>query len=218
MTGEGVHAMRGFTLAEVLITLGIIGVVAALTIPALVAGYQKKVVETALARFYSNMNQAVKLSEIDNGEVANWEFTAVAYNGPALHVWFDKYFQPYLKTTDIKEVIDDDGRGRLEVYFADGSVDRIGWYGRDHLYCINAKKLNSNYVSGKDCFMFAFYPTSCDTSIPADEFFCGKGVEPYIYESWDGTEEGLKDPGMNAWAKIIQFNGWKIPDDYPIKF
>ena len=32
----------GFTLAEVLITLGIIGIVAALTIPTLVANYQNK--------------------------------------------------------------------------------------------------------------------------------------------------------------------------------
>ena len=32
----------GFTLAEVLITLGIIGVVAAMTLPGLVQNYQKK--------------------------------------------------------------------------------------------------------------------------------------------------------------------------------
>ena len=31
---------KGFTLAEVLITLGIIGVVAAMTIPTLIANYQ----------------------------------------------------------------------------------------------------------------------------------------------------------------------------------
>lgn len=34
--------MTGFTLAEVLITLGIIGVVAALTIPALIANHKKQ--------------------------------------------------------------------------------------------------------------------------------------------------------------------------------
>ena len=33
----------GFTLAEVLITLGIIGVVAALTLPSLVTNYQKQI-------------------------------------------------------------------------------------------------------------------------------------------------------------------------------
>ena len=33
---------KGFTLAEVLITLGIIGVVAALTLPSLITNYRKK--------------------------------------------------------------------------------------------------------------------------------------------------------------------------------
>lgn len=33
---------RAFTLAEVLITLGIIGIIAALTIPNIIAGYRKK--------------------------------------------------------------------------------------------------------------------------------------------------------------------------------
>lgn len=33
---------KAFTLAEVLITLGIIGVVAAITLPTLIANYQKK--------------------------------------------------------------------------------------------------------------------------------------------------------------------------------
>lgn len=38
---------KGFTLAEVLITLGIIGVVAALTLPSLITNYRKK--ETLLS-------------------------------------------------------------------------------------------------------------------------------------------------------------------------
>lgn len=46
-----------FTLAEVLITLGIIGVVAALTIPVLTQNYKKRVVETRLQKFYSTINK-----------------------------------------------------------------------------------------------------------------------------------------------------------------
>lgn len=38
---------KAFTLAEVLITLGIIGVVAAMTLPTLVGEYQKKQCDTA---------------------------------------------------------------------------------------------------------------------------------------------------------------------------
>ena len=39
---------RAFTLSEVLITLGIIGLIAALTIPNLMGAYRKRVVEKIL--------------------------------------------------------------------------------------------------------------------------------------------------------------------------
>ena len=51
---------KGFTLAEVLITLGIIGVVAALTIPTLIQNYKKREVETSLEKIYTTVNQAIK--------------------------------------------------------------------------------------------------------------------------------------------------------------
>ncbi len=43
---------KAFTLAEVLITLGVIGVVAAMTMPSLVANYQKKVWVNQLKKLY----------------------------------------------------------------------------------------------------------------------------------------------------------------------
>ncbi len=47
----------GFTLAEVLITLGIIGIVAALTMPSIVAKYRKKVLKTELKKTYNELQQ-----------------------------------------------------------------------------------------------------------------------------------------------------------------
>lgn len=58
----------GFTLAEVLITLGIIGIVAAITIPNLITNYQKHVTVTKLQRAISVLNQAYKLSFDEVGE------------------------------------------------------------------------------------------------------------------------------------------------------
>lgn len=58
---------KAFTLAEVLITLGIIGVVAALTMPSLIANMQKKELQTALQKAYSTLSQALTLYENDNG-------------------------------------------------------------------------------------------------------------------------------------------------------
>ena len=50
----------GFTLAEVLITLGIIGIVAAMTIPTLVANYQNKAWNTSAQVFERKLEEALK--------------------------------------------------------------------------------------------------------------------------------------------------------------
>ena len=52
----------GFTLAEVLITLGIIGVVAAMTIPTLMSNTNSSEMKTAYKKILSAMNQAVTMS------------------------------------------------------------------------------------------------------------------------------------------------------------
>lgn len=58
----------GFTLAEVLITLGIIGVVAALTLPAAINNTQNRQLEAGLKKAYSTINQALLLYENENGQ------------------------------------------------------------------------------------------------------------------------------------------------------
>jgi prepilin-type N-terminal cleavage/methylation domain-containing protein len=63
---------KGFTLAEVLISLSIIGVVAALTIPGLVRHYQDAANKAAFKRIYSELSQAVLQYKEDNG--GNWQF------------------------------------------------------------------------------------------------------------------------------------------------
>lgn len=56
-----------FTLAEVLITLGIIGVVAALTMPALIAKYDEMVIVNKLKRSYSEIANAIELRKSELG-------------------------------------------------------------------------------------------------------------------------------------------------------
>ena len=55
-----------FTLAEVLITLGIIGIVAAMTLPALVKKYQDKIMLTQVKRAYADVENALKLYAAHN--------------------------------------------------------------------------------------------------------------------------------------------------------
>ncbi len=63
---------KGFTLAEVLITLGIIGVVAAMTLPTLIAKHQEKEWVTAFLRVYSLLNTAYRMAQEENGTFEDW--------------------------------------------------------------------------------------------------------------------------------------------------
>jgi prepilin-type N-terminal cleavage/methylation domain-containing protein len=234
----------GFTLAEVLITLGIIGVVAALTLPPLVQNYRKKAVETKLAKFYSVMNQAVKLSEVENGDTEEWE--PIPTDKDKLSEWYDKYLAKYIISTKTEAVtlnFDDltlppnkDGTpvhttvNDFIIHFSDGSAGLIGW---SHVYFfLNAKdvdilKSSNNYKGesgiGKTRFVFSFVPNPNNNI-----YHNGKGFEPYKY-IWDGTEAmlrndtvyGCKENSINEagyCTELIRLNGWKIPDDYPFKF
>lgn len=81
-----------FTLAETLITLGVIGVVAAMTIPNLITTHQKKVTVTKVQKSISVLNQAYKLSVAELGQP---EVNDIL-NLP-IEDYFNKYWAPYLK-------------------------------------------------------------------------------------------------------------------------
>lgn len=62
----------GFTLAEVLITLGIIGVVSAITMPVLINNFQEKVTITRLKQAYSILSQAYTNITANEGSADTW--------------------------------------------------------------------------------------------------------------------------------------------------
>lgn len=233
--------MTGFTLAEVLITLGIIGVVAALTIPALIANHKKTVVETRLAKFYSTINQAIIRSEVDNGSKEFWERLDNGYeededgnedtSKSKVLPWFEKYLKPYLQLTEYK--VDGNSEGKVLTYFTDGSLLLVS--SSSFVFYPNAKDYervenegivsrNTN-MSGTKYFTFFFYPWDNSNN---NKYHFNKGVEPYKHD-WDGTKEmllnngtiGCKENVSNERAyctALIQMNGWKIPKDYPLRF
>lgn len=61
---------KGFTLAEVLVTLGIIGVVAAMTMPTLVSNHQRTVYVTQLQKVVTELAQAADRAASDNNAVS----------------------------------------------------------------------------------------------------------------------------------------------------
>lgn len=82
-----------FTLAEVLITLGIIGVVAAMTIPMLISKIQKAQIETQIRENYSSIYQTMKMAENDEVGAINSLGVSLSSNKK----WFETFLAPYMK-------------------------------------------------------------------------------------------------------------------------
>lgn len=217
----GRERKTAFTLAETLITLGIIGVVAALTIPAIIQRHTEKVVEARLKKFYSSVNLAIKLSEIDNGTSKNWwgDWDTEYSNGSSFdHIgWFNRYIKPYVKVTKTGKI---KGSNNNFVIFADGSamefrhggmVNDINFYPGNPEKCL--KKGDEYKRNGKCSFTFIANENK-------------NGYEPYAHD-WNGEADALYNAD-NEYAckegaakfyctKIIQLNNWEIPDNYPYK-
>lgn len=88
-----------FTLAETLIVLGIIGVVAAITIPTLMSRYREKVMINKLVETYSILSQAYKSAINEHEDPSGWiEMNAAEgmYDENA-HKNFANTIKPYLK-------------------------------------------------------------------------------------------------------------------------
>ncbi|MDR1327938.1 MAG: type II secretion system GspH family protein [Heliobacteriaceae bacterium] len=214
---------KGFTLAEVLITLGIIGVVAALTLPSLIANYQKKQTVVKLKRFYTIMNQAIRLSEIDNGPAEDWIYPVLNDDYTSMRVFYDRYFANYIVSTKVKSCrLPETTVDWVCIYYFDGTAALMrNSNGIDILFYPNAKYINQNFsFNGRHRFAFNF--NKANTGVSKIQQY---QIEPYTHQ-WDGTRAGLifhSGYGCrkgaytigNFCAKLIQYDGWEIKDDYP---
>ena len=79
-----------FTLAEVLVTLGIIGVVSAMTVPSLMQNYQRQSYVTQLHKVYNELNQALIRYQTDSNAVSLRE--AGLTSNSAYGSFLKKYF------------------------------------------------------------------------------------------------------------------------------
>jgi len=63
---------KAFTLAETLVTIGIIGIVAAMTIPPLINNYKAQVTATKLKKTYTVLSQAMNAAVAKYGDAKYW--------------------------------------------------------------------------------------------------------------------------------------------------
>ena len=238
---------RAFTLAEILITLGVIGVVAAVTLPTLIHNYKKSVVETKVKKTYALISNAVKMSEAKYGEISEWDRCDVDSSYECSKHILEKYVFPELK---IAKICGEDNKEEcwtqpkslsglesalpLSRNFAITAILNEGtslymWAGlqliNPHIqiwFDINGSKKGANML-GADVFGIQIDFSSKLTSKQ------GPYMKPL--NSKEITEDKIRNAEIYGCSKeinhayagtycggLIQLNGWKIPDDYPVKF
>lgn len=220
---------NGFTLAEVLITLGIIGVVAAMTIPNLITSHQKKVTVTKLQKAISIMNQAYRLAYDDVGEATAEEAMAMGSDA-----YFEKYWAPYVKTAHIcttKEECGYDGiftyangkkmnsslfwkNHRTSFYTSDGMLYTIAVSGGTVVTAANTIWVDINGATppntvGKDVFVLE----------RLEDGEKGGAVAPYghsLNQTKKAIDKNCSKTGVGDFCALkIKDAGWKIDDSYP---
>lgn len=212
----------GFTLAEVLITLGVVGVVAAMTLPSVIKHHKQLETVNKLKKIYTILNQALKLSEAENGEFVNWDNIS---NGTD---YFEKYWKPYLKVIKICATYSDCG------YSSSTPFKNVkGKIFENHVVAPNTR---ATFILNNGCLVI-MYTRSGTESKPNNLiiFDLNGGKAPNTYGKdifrFNRNEKGIiypegyqsskntinsncKSSGEYCAAKIIQ-DGWKIEKDYP---
>ena len=210
--------LAGFTLAEVLITLGVIGIVAALTMPALIANYQKKVVITRLQKFYSTMQQGINTKIAEDGAQDCSMFRTTNDADEVLEFWNVNY-APYVKTVRV-----DKGERSVKVAFPDGSgmfVSRTGT--RDGTCGSTYFAFSPNYKVIEN--ILEETPTvapnnsaimDCKTvfAFGTNNNF-GTNRAATDWESREDIKAAIEGGTKALCARLIQVDGWEIKDDYP---
>jgi len=233
---------NGFTLAEVLITLGIIGVVAALTIPTLINNTQKQDTISKYKKIYSTLTQAVKLSSVDNGDVDNWDWSYTSYDPTGTNLTFmNTYLAPYLlitkactnnggcwatiyepNGTNIRSSVDSDVN-YLKYVLADGTTIGLIFRGDKSIEIIadtNGPKAPN--IMGKDAFRFILLnkaSSSGEASTSVGGLFpCGYGKNITSGTSYNayGCSKSLSSGSAGDFCgiKLIR-DGYEIKSDYP---
>lgn len=115
---------KGFTLAEVLITLGVIGVVSAMTIPSVVNKFRAKALETGFKKSYSNVSKAILRTQMELSS-ENLLRDYGMYDSSKGYYLFPELRNTFLKVLGEKETYKGDYNWKN--YNGTASCSTVGW-------------------------------------------------------------------------------------------
>ncbi|MCD7878377.1 MAG: type II secretion system GspH family protein [Candidatus Gastranaerophilales bacterium] len=198
---------QGFTLAEVLISLVVIGIIAAITVPLVMENYRRHEIGVKSEKVYSMLSQAVKMAEIEHGiPSAQWNYSLSA--GEFFKTYLSKYISGSFTATERTMT------GRLQ----DGI--KIACGGRyTNYYIINV------YVFGK---WSAGACTNLKFSLFSENFIKAhskvKPLDSYFrvdFPDANVTRASLKNACVDRQdycSALIMMDGFEIKKDFPRRF
>lgn len=222
---------KGFTLSEVLITLGIIGVVASMTLPTLIAKYNKKQTAIAVKKVYSELSQVIRRAEVDYGELQYWPTNNALCDTEAYRSFVRTYILPYYKGFKLLK------NGLENELWNNNGVSPCGINGITNNGTIISTSVHSgiifilvdingykkpNYM-GQDIFYFntatgKLMPSGWEKNLTREQTLSG-------YISEDGLRFSCKKSKTNpdddytdkrhACTALLMLDGWEFKDDYP---
>lgn len=236
-------AKAGFTLAEVLITLGIIGVVAAMTIPTLITNVQKTRTANELKKAFAEISVAVRLAEGEYGDITGWTYDTKTSSAIAAAGLFDTYILPFMKIAR-KEV-----RGQDLIYYKPNNQRETGLailrgnsvsytllsgvqmvVSNNSIGTVNGVAEHIGFIIdlngyetkpnrfGRDAFMVIIYPNKGVHMMYQDDGEKGEKqrTRQQLLNGPSGFQYQCNARGRGMWCgAVIQKDGWKIAPDYP---
>ena len=189
---------NGFTLAEVLITLVIIGVIAAMTIPNIVYETKKHEYTARLKKFYSTMKQVEQNADAAGKSWMDWVIVNNFTDGGSINIqtFIQECILPYMS---YHKVTSD------TVYLNDGSFFTISQGScLDFVFDVNGDKKPN--VGGRDRYDFLY--------CPADLTF-----KSYRWTYQNSRTDLFNMCKNQAWtcSGLLMMDGWEFKSDYPYR-
>lgn len=181
---------KGFTLAEALLTLTIIGVVAAMTIPSLTADYENQQFTSSLQKGLNSLNNAIQTSIATNGESPLESSDLAAY--------LARHMSIYKSTNMIGQTGVQNNNANAILYTADGMRIEIP-KSNDALGAVPYHENNATNLNTGSSF-------NADLNIAAH---CGSAI---VGRAERRTRASRKNPCVI----IIDVNGDKAPNSYDV--
>ena len=200
-----------FTLAEILITLGIIGIVAAMTIPNLIQNnYEKKVV-AQLRETQSILSQAVRMAEEEHGDASGWGLSGAVTSGDATTI--AEKIKPHLKLAADCGLVDRDAICTPNTSYKalNGQITTTN-YGQNSAYykvkLMNGTSIwwrgaNTIEIAGNEYILFWI-----DVNNSALPNTIGKDLFLFIYENYSVKPEGARQVQNDNNTCSLNSTGW----------